>query len=235
MNVKSAAAFLFDMDGTLIDSSRAMQRIWGRWARRHGLDFAALFPTIHGLRAVDTMRRLALPGLDPLVEAGVIEREEIEDVDGVVAIAGANKFLAALPPERWTVVTSSPRALAKARLGAAGIPVPETLVSGEDVADGKPAPDCWLQAAKRLGFEAADSIVFEDFAAGIRSAIAAGAGLVVIASAHADASLPFLSRLFTVSDYEQLELTVGRDRLHLRPRRTAADEAAAPCPASPCF
>ena len=144
MGVKSAAAFLFDMDGTLIDFSRAMQRVWGRWARRRGLDAAALLPTVHGVRALDTMRRLALPGLDPIVEARVIEREEVEDVDGVVPIAGAREFLAALPPERWTVVTSAPRALARARLGAARLPVPDTLVSGEDVADGKPAPDCWL-------------------------------------------------------------------------------------------
>jgi mannitol-1-/sugar-/sorbitol-6-phosphatase len=213
VNVKSAAAFLFDMDGTLIDSSRAMQRIWGRWARRHGLDSAALLPTVHGVRALDTMRRLALPGLDPFVEARVIEREEVEDIDGVVPIAGANEFLAALPPERWTVVTSASRALARARLGAAGLPVPDTLVSGEDVGDR------WLLGAKRLGFEAADCIVFEDAAAGVESAMAAGAGIVVIASNQAH---QHVSGGLTVSDYDQLELTVGPDRLHIRPRLTGA-------------
>ena len=226
MNTKSAAAFLFDMDGTLIDSSRPMERIWGRWARRHGLDFAALLPTIHGVRAVDTVRRLTIPGLDPLVEAKIIEREEVEDVDGVTPIAGAVAFLAALPPERWTVVTSAPRALARARLGAAGIPVPPDLVTGEDVAAGKPAPDCYLLGAKRLGFAAADCIVFEDAAAGIESAMAAGAELVVIASAQAhqtQAHQP-LSGQLTVSDYDELELTVGGDRLHIRPRFVGARE-----------
>ena len=219
MKPKSAAAFLFDMDGTLIDSSRPMERIWGRWARRHGLDFAALLPTIHGVRAIDTVRRLALPGVDPLVEAGIIEREEVEGVDGVIPIAGAIEFLAALPPERWTIVTSAPRALARARLGAAGIPVPAALVSGEDVAAGKPAPDCYLLGAKRLGFAAADCIVFEDAAAGIESAIAAGAELVVIASSQAH---QHVSGGLTVSDYDQLELTVGPDRLHIRPRLAGA-------------
>jgi mannitol-1-/sugar-/sorbitol-6-phosphatase len=231
VSVKSAAAFLFDMDGTLIDSSRAMQRVWSRWAQRHGLDAAAFLPTVHGVRALDTMRRLALPGLDPFAEARVIEREEVEDVDGVVSIAGAREFLAALPPERWTVVTSAPRSLARARLSAAQLPVPDTLVSGEDVVDGKPAPNCWLLGAKRLGFDVVDCIVFEDSSAGIRSALAAGAGLVVIASAQAHSSLPSLSGLFTVTDYEQLELTVGLDRLRLEPRRTAVDEAASTPPA----
>jgi sugar-phosphatase len=231
VGVKTAAAFLFDMDGTLIDSSRAMQRVWGRWARRHGLDAAALLPTVHGVRALDTMRRLDLPGLDPFVEARVIEHEEVEDVDGVVPIAGAREFLTALPPERWTVVTSAPRSLARARLSAARLPIPDTLVSGEDVAEGKPAPDCWLLGAKRLGWDVANCLVFEDSAAGIRSAIAAGAGLVVIASAQAHASLPDLAALFTVTDYQQLELTVGLDRLRLEPRRIVADEAAAPRPA----
>jgi hypothetical protein len=141
------------------------------------------------------------------------------------------EFLAALPPERWTVVTSAPRALARARLSAAQLPVPDTLVSGEDVTEGKPAPDCWLLGAKRLGWEAADCLVFEDSAAGIRSALAADAELVVIASAQAHASLPGSAGLFTVTDYQQLKLTVGLDRLCLEPRRTAVDEAAAPRPA----
>jgi mannitol-1-/sugar-/sorbitol-6-phosphatase len=221
MNPISAAAFLFDMDGTLIDSNRPMERIWGRWARRHGLDFAALLQTIHGVRAIDTVRRLAIPGLDPLVEARIIEREEVEDVEGVAPIAGATEFLAALPPERWTIVTSAPRTLAFARLGAAGIPVPPTLVTGEDVAAGKPAPDCYLLGAKRLGFEAADCIVFEDAAAGVESAMAAGAEIVVIASTQAHQPL---SGRIAVSDYRQLELIVEPDRLLIRLHPVAAHE-----------
>jgi mannitol-1-/sugar-/sorbitol-6-phosphatase len=218
MVVKSAAGFLFDMDGTLVDSSRAVQRIWSRFALRHGLDLAALMPIVHGVRAVDTVRRLALPGLDPEVEAAIIEGEEIEDVDGVVAIPGAPAFLAALPAERWTVVTSASRALARARLGAAHLPLPDTSVTGEQVLRGKPAPECFLLGAQRLGFEPAECLAFEDSAAGIQAATAAGADLVVVASRQARASPP---GRFVVSDYGQLELTVTPDRLLLRPRVSA--------------
>ena len=221
MIAKSAAAFLFDMDGTLIDSSRAMHRIWARWARRHGLDFASFEPIIQGRRAVDSMRRLGVPGLDFAVEAKVIEREEIEDVEGVVPIAGASEFLAALPAERWTVVTSAPRELARARLGAAGLPVPESIITGEEVSAGKPAPDCFILGAERLGFETAECIVFEDSVVGVEAAIAAGADLVVIASAQSQE--PFDGR-FSVDDYEQLEVAVARDRLLLR-RRVFAPRA----------
>lgn len=223
MTPKSAAAFLFDMDGTLIDSSRPMERIWGRWARRHRLDFAALLPTIHGVRAIDTMRRLAIPGLDPLAEAAIIDREEVADVDGVAPIAGAIEFLAALPPERWAVVTSAPRALALARLAAAGIPVPAALVTGDDVAAGKPAPDCYLLGANWLGFAAADCIVFEDAAAGVELAMAAGAEIVVIGSNHLH---QHVSGRLTASNYDQLELIVGPDRLHVGARPVAAPPAA---------
>jgi sugar-phosphatase len=211
--VKSAAAFLFDMDGTLVDSSRSMRRIWGRWAHRRGLDFAALFPIVQGRRAIDTMRLIAVPGLDPEAEAALIGREEVEDVEGVVAIAGAAEFLASLPTERWTVVTSAPRALARARLGAAGLPIPETTIAGEEVLVGKPAPDCFIMGARRLGFEPTDCIVFEDSEAGVEAAIAAGADLVVIASAQSQASV---SGRFAVADFDQVELTVTPDRLHLR-------------------
>ena len=215
MIVKSAAAFLFDMDGTLINSSQAMRRIWGRWARWRGVDFAALFPVVQGRRAIDTMRLLALPGLDPDAEAAIIDREEVEDVEGVVAIAGAAEFLASLPPERWTVVTSAPRALAQARLGAAGLPVPETILTAEEVLVGKPAPDCYILGAKRLGYAPQECLVFEDSDVGVESAVAAGADVLVVASAQSQASLSGRS---AVADFDELDLTVTPDRLRLRRR-----------------
>ncbi|WP_200840947.1 HAD-IA family hydrolase [Geminicoccus flavidas] len=178
------AAFLFDMDGTVLSSIAAAERVWGRWARRHGLDVEAFLPTMHGKRAVDTIRRLNLPGVDPEVEADWITKAEIEDVGGVHAIDGAATFLAALPPERWTIVTSSPLPLARRRLEAAGLSAPPRMVTAEDITQGKPAPDCFLLGAERLGFPARDCLVFEDAPAGIEAAEAAGAAVVVITATH---------------------------------------------------
>lgn len=179
------AAFLFDMDGTLLSSIAAAERVWATWARRHGLDVAAFLPTIHGQRSVETVRRLGLPGVDPQAEADAITRAEMDDVDGIAAIAGATGFVAGLPAGRWAIVTSAPRELALRRLQAAGLPQPPLMVSAEDVERGKPAPDCFLLAARRLGVAIEDCLVFEDAPAGIAAAEAAGASVVVISATHA--------------------------------------------------
>ena len=181
---RAFAAFLFDMDGTLLSSIACAERVWARWATRHGLDVAAFLPTIHGMRAVETVARLNLPGVDPLAEAAIIQAEEMEDVDGIAAIAGVLPFLAVLPPDRWAVVTSAPRELALRRIAAAGLPVPPLMVAAEDVVNGKPAPDCFELAASRLGVSARDCLVFEDAPAGIAAAGAAGASVVVITATH---------------------------------------------------
>ena len=178
------AAFLFDMDGTILSSIVAAERVWAAWAGRHGLDVAAFLPTIHGARAVDTIRRLALPGVDPEVEADVITQAEMADVGGIDAIAGAAGFLGSLPADRWTVVTSAPRRLAQRRLEAAGLPVPPLMITADDVDRGKPFPDCFLLAAARLGCRAEDCLIFEDAAAGIAAAEAAGAHVIVITATH---------------------------------------------------
>jgi len=154
------AAFLFDMDGTILTSIASAERTWSAWAIAHGLDVATFLPTIHGVRTVETIRRLGLPGVDPEVEAAAITAAEMDDVDDIEPIAGAAAFLKALPADRWTIVTSAPRALAERRLGAAGIPVPDRFIAAEDVANGKPAPDCFLLAAERLGVASADCLVF---------------------------------------------------------------------------
>ncbi|AUO46214.1 HAD family hydrolase [Pseudomonas ogarae] len=177
-------AFLFDMDGTLLNSIAAAERIWTRWALRHGVDVATFLPTIHGVRAIDTIARQHLPGVDAQAEAEQITREEIEDVEGVVQVPGAQAFLNSLPPERWAIVTSAPMALALRRMEAAAIARPLVMVTAEDVSDGKPNPACYRLAAERLQVTPQECLVFEDAEAGIRAGEAAGADVLVVTATH---------------------------------------------------
>ena len=123
----STRALLFDMDGTLVDSTAAVERIWGRWAAEHGMRFADFAHTMHGRRAVDIMLAIAPPdiGLDLAAEVARIDEEEVVETEGIVPIAGAARLIASLPPENWALVTSARPELARARMGAAGLPMPE--------------------------------------------------------------------------------------------------------------
>ena len=193
------------MDGTILSSIASAERVWAAWALNHGLDVATFLPTIHGVQSVETIRRLGLPGIDPVAEAAAITRAEMDDVDDIDSIAGAAAFLRSLPADRWAIVTSAPRLLAERRLAAAGLPMPPLFVTAEDVERGKPAPDCFQLAAERLGVAASDCVVFEDAAAGIAAAEAAGAAVVVITATHAH---PIETAHVTVRDYAALTVEV---------------------------
>ncbi|RMT85528.1 hypothetical protein ALP39_01070 [Pseudomonas marginalis pv. marginalis] len=203
-------AFLFDMDGTLLNSIAAAERVWSTWAERHRLDVAAFLTTIHGARAIDTITRQALPGVDPQVEAQWITEAEINDVDGVVAISGAVEFLNNVPGDQWALVTSAPKALALRRLQAAGITPPAVLVTAEDVAIGKPNPACYVLGAQRLGVPVQDCLVFEDATVGIRAGEAAGADVLVVTSTHLK---PMLTEHPSIEGYEQVQVQRGTDGL----------------------
>lgn len=211
-NTRVYDAFLFDMDGTILSSIKAAERVWGAWAERQGLDVMSFLPTIHGKRAVDTIQSLQLPDLDPQAEAAAITLAEIEDVAGIEAIAGAETFLKALPSDRWAIVTSAPKRLALKRLAAAGLPLPDCLISADDVNLGKPAPDCFLLAAKRLGVAIENCLVFEDAKAGIQAAEAAGAAIIVITATHTDA---LEIKHPSITDYRQLQANTVEGRLQL--------------------
>ncbi|MCU1782890.1 HAD family hydrolase [Pseudomonas sp. 13B_2.1_Bac1] len=203
-------AFLFDMDGTLLNSIAAAERVWSTWAERHGLDVAAFLTTIHGARAIDTITRQALPGVDPEVEAQWITEAEINDVEGIVAIPGAVAFLNRLPDDQWALVTSAPRELALRRLRAAGIAPPAVLVTAEDVAIGKPDPACYLLGAQRLGVPVQDCLVFEDASVGIRAGEAAGADVMVVTSTHLK---PMVTEHARIDGYAHLRVQRGADGL----------------------
>jgi mannitol-1-/sugar-/sorbitol-6-phosphatase len=181
---KKFAAFLFDMDGTLLNSLAATERVWGRWARNQGLDVEAFMPTMHGVRGIDTISRLAIEGLDPVVEAQKVLDDEVADVDGVIPIDGVIQFLNSLPYDAWAIVTSAPRILAERRMAAAGIPFPKVMITAEDVTAGKPNPACFLLGAERLGVNASDCLVFEDAPAGIKAGKSAGAAVMVVTATH---------------------------------------------------
>jgi sugar-phosphatase len=173
----TCSALLFDLDGVLIDSTPAVIRVWTQWAMAHGFDPDEVVRRAHGRPSISTIREY-FPHADHEAENRVVESGEIADLDGVVPLPGARELLEALPPDRWTIVTSCTRQLGTTRLRAAGLPIPSRLVTCDDVKNGKPDPEPYLKGASLLGVAAKDCIVVEDAPAGIRAGKAAGARVI---------------------------------------------------------
>lgn len=214
--VLRAAALLFDLDGVLVDSSASVERQWRRWAAKHGIDGDSLMRVVHGRRAADTIREVA-PWLDAEREVREdLAPAEAADVVGNVAIPGAAALLAALPADRWAVVTSCVPEVAAERLRSVGLPVPRVLVTAADVARGKPDPEGYLLGAARLGVAAARCVVFEDAPAGLAAARAAGARAVALATTHAAEELEADAVVATLDEVRydvgggELEISVDR-------------------------
>ena len=170
-------AMLFDMDGVLVDSTDAVARVWQNWAIARGFDPEKVVRAAHGRPSIDTVRDF-LPDADSHSENLEVERQEIEDLEGVIAIPGALALVSSLPAGRWTVVTSATRPLAEVRLKAAGFPILPTLITAADILRGKPDPEPYEKAAARLGYSPSECVVVEDAPAGIRAGKAAGARVI---------------------------------------------------------
>ncbi|MCZ0205151.1 HAD family hydrolase [Streptomyces sp. UMAF16] len=194
-------ALLLDMDGTLVNSDAVVDRVWRRWAGRHGLDGDEVMKVIHGRQGHASMA-LLLP--DRPMEENFAENErmlaeETADIEGVVEVPGAGAFLASLAGLPHALVTSADSGLATARMTAAGLALPGVRITAESVGASKPDPEGFLKGAAELGVDPADCVVFEDSGAGIAAGRSAGMRVVGVgprAVAHEpDVAVPDLTRV----------------------------------------
>jgi mannitol-1-/sugar-/sorbitol-6-phosphatase len=181
-------AVLFDLDGTLVDSTARINRVWQSWAERNGIPYETLVPIMHGRPAIETVRMVA-PHLQPEAELRALELDEISDMQGVYLLPGARALLGRLDRDRWAVVTSGTDRVAQARLHYVNLPMPPVLITIDQIARGKPAPDGYLLAAQRLGMAPDQCIVVEDAPVGVQAGKAAGMRVIAIASSQTPESL----------------------------------------------
>ncbi|WP_237565531.1 HAD-IA family hydrolase [Ornithinimicrobium cavernae] len=197
-------AVLFDNDGTLIDSREAVVRSWLAWAGDHGVPAESLVG-FHGVPSSGIVASVA-PHLDAVAATADIDRRELADVEGVVALPGAAEAVAAVG-WRGAVVTSASRALLTVRLEAAGFTAPEVLVTADDITRGKPDPEPYLIGAQRLGADPTRCLVVEDAPAGLRAGRAAGAATVAVVTTSPREELEPLADL-VVTDLSELSFTL---------------------------
>jgi len=197
---------IFDLDGVLVDSTAVVERHWRRWALERGLVLARIMESAHGMRTVDTIRLVA-PHLNAEEEVARIDGAEAEDVEGVVAMAGAVRVVSALPEGSWAIVTSGPGRTATARIQAAGLKIPGVLVTAEQVSMGKPAPEGYSLAARRLGLKPGGCVVVEDAPAGIEAGRAAGMRVIAVVTTHPPEELTAAD--FIVPTLDHIEIEAG--------------------------
>ncbi|NXZ86720.1 sugar phosphatase [Serratia fonticola] len=200
--------FLFDLDGTLVDSLPVVERAWTQWAERHGISPQQVLDFIHGKQAITSLRHFMPNATEAELqqEFTLLEQVEAEDTDGVHALPGALALLEQINALGipWAIVTSGSVPVANARRLAGGVPLPEVFITSELVKQGKPHPDAYLLGAQGLGLAPQDCVVVEDAPAGILSGLAAGCQVIAV---NAPADAPKLDQVdLILSSLEQLKI-----------------------------
>lgn len=204
---------LFDMDGVLISSIGSVVRCWRRWAEIYHVPNAETYTVPHGVRAIDIVKSLR-PDIDPDEGLRVIEDMEIEDMADLKVLPGVKKLLESLPLERWAIVTSATRRLMLGRLEAAGLPIPERIISGDMVERGKPDPEPYRRGAGLLGLRPEDCVVVEDAPSGVGAGVAAGCRVLGVLGTHSLAELR--QAKWIAPSLEDVTVTTLADKLELR-------------------
>jgi len=210
-------AVLFDMDGTLVDSTRVVERNWGWWAKRHGIPLETVLAFSHGRPTIATMQHF-LPGQNHIEELDEMARYEETQLEGIVAVPGATRVVSALQDHPWAIVTSAWRTLAEARVIAAGLPLPKVIVPVDEIRNGKPDPESFLRAAECLGVPPKECVVFEDTRPGIEAGVNAGMKVVALLTTT---SAQQLRHQPLIRDFRDVTIRHEAERLNVEIREAA--------------
>ena len=213
MTELSCEAILFDLDGVLVDSTKSVVVVWTAWSEKNGISPAKTLDVIHGRRTIEGLQILA-PHLDMESETKKIEAAITLKKDGTIAIPGAASLLRSLPNDRWCAVTSGLKEFAKIRLKDANLPIPEILVSADDVTNGKPDPEPYLKGAQLLKVGPAKCIVIEDAPNGIRAGRAAGMRVIGVGTTYPVSELKEAN--VVVKTLEGLKASSSRAQITIR-------------------
>jgi glycerol-1-phosphatase len=214
--VLDVSAILSDMDGTLIDSTAAITQHWTEVGAVYGISHEQILATSHGRRSIDVFQQID-PSKATWEHVCELEAAVPRRFGGTaVEIKGARVMLEALHAQgrytKWAVVTSGTRGLVAGWLDVLGLAKPECIVTAEDVVQGKPKPECYLLAAKKLGLctethEIGRALVLEDAPAGIKAGKAAGCLVLGLATTHSVEALQSAGADWVVQDLRSL--TIG--------------------------
>ena len=206
-------AILFDLDGVLVDSHRAVELVWREWGRLRNRDPEPFIKLAHGRRTSETLRMVA-PELDAVAEAAVLDRMEEECIEGLKAGAGAMNLVRGIPLGRWGVVTSGHRNVATLRLTSVGIPIPPVLITGDQVRKGKPDPEPYFEGVMAMGVAPSECLVIEDAPPGIVSAKGAGTRVIALRTTYNSEALSGADAV--VDDLTKLGIEVVSGALKVR-------------------
>lgn len=210
--------FLFDLDGTLVDSLPAVERAWVNWAVAHDIAPQVVLDFIHGKQAITSLRHFLQGKSEAEIqrEFDELERTEASDTQGVQAMPGASELLERLNALGipWAIVTSGTVPIAHARHRAGQLPQPQVFITAEQVARGKPQPDAYLLGASSLGLEPHECVVVEDAPAGLESGLAAGCQVIAVNAPSDTLALEDVDRVLTSLTQLALTPTPNGVRVH---------------------
>lgn len=206
---------LFDMDGVLVSSIGSVTRCWRRWAAHYKIPGADTYEIPHGMRAIEIMQQL-VPGIDVGQGLRLIEDMELEDVADLTVLPGARELLSQLPLGSWAIVTSATRRLLVGRLEAAGLPVPELIISGDMVERGKPDPEPYRRGAELIHAHPSRCLVVEDAPSGVRAGVAAGCVVLGVQGTHPPEELQQAGARWVVPTLQQVSANWSKGEVILR-------------------
>jgi sugar-phosphatase len=204
---------LFDMDGVLISSIGSVVRCWRQWAEHYDVPNAEIYEVPHGMRAIEIVKELR-PDIDPQEGLRVIEDMELADISDLKVLPGVRTLLASVPSDRWAIVTSATHRLLLGRLAAAGLPIPQRIISADMVERGKPDPEPYRRGAELLGLSPEECVVVEDAPSGVGAGLAAGCRVLGVLGTHSAEDLK--AATWIVSSLEDIAISTHVDGLELR-------------------